>query len=207
MSNKIWTRNYDNLFSSVFGTFGYTGTTTSPNYNIPWVRDRSGTWRGPDSATTGDGINAALLSLNSDLWGYGDYSTNLNSSPRINVEVGTGNGTVSADDYQLFLPAESSNFKIGTVSKAWVYNEETHSYTKTFKIPVAYSGANPVIVTEFCIYAILCDGWNGNYPTGHSYMLYHEFLDAPVTLQQNDTLELTVEQTIVQPNYTPYPTE
>lgn len=204
MSNKIWTRNYDNLFSSVFGTFGSTGTTTAPTYARPWLRDRSGTWRGLDACWDADGSNAVVLGLNASNWMYGDYSTSYLSSAYMCVEVGTGNGEVSSDDYQLFLPATKADFAIGTVSRSWSYNEDTHSYTKVFKIPIAYSGANGVTITEFGVYGVLSSGYSGNYPNGESYMLYHEFLDTPVTLEQNDTLELTLEQTIVQPNWKPY---
>lgn len=212
--SKIWTRNYDNLFSALFGTFGSKGTSSAaaPTYEYPCIKDATGVYRTANDLYTigGAGRVAGALSINT----INGYLTNESeshehydvSTPCDNfIQVGSGNGEVSKDDYRLFLSAKS-NFALGTVKKSWTYNDSTHEYTKTFKIPIIYSGATDIIITEFGIFSILPDGTISNHG-GHFYMMYHEFLDNPITLTENDTIEINFSQSIVQPNYTPYPSE
>lgn len=209
--SKIWTRNYDNLFSALFGTFGGNGTSTAvaPTYEYPCIRDAVGIYRTAIDLHTmgGAGRVAGALSINT-INGYliNDNDTYDNyhvSTPCYNyIQLGTGTGEVSKDDYRLFLSA-NSNLVLGTIKTSWAYNDSTHEYTKSFKVPVIYSGATDITITEFGIFSVLPDGTTTNHG-GHYYMMYHEFLDNPITLTENDTIEINFSQSIVQPNYTPY---
>lgn len=212
--SKIWTRNYDNLFSALFGTFGGNGTSSAvaPTFEYPCIKDATGVYRTANDLYTigGAGRVAGALSINT-INGYltdegAAYENYHVSTPCDNfIQLGTGNGEISKDDFRLFLPAKS-NLNLGTVKTSWTYNDSTHEYTKSFKIPVIYSGATDITITEFGIFSILPDGTMTNYG-GHFYMLYHEFLDNTITLTENDTIEINFSQSIVQPNYTPYPSE
>lgn len=211
MGSKIWTRNYDNLFSAVFGTFGNQNsaeTTTAPTYDKPWVRDCVGTWRTLHYNKGVNFVHSTLLSLDASNWMYGvpNVGASTSSYPYIYLQIGGGEGVANTDDYQLFLPY-TTDLRIGTVTESWSYDSATHTYTKQFKIPVAYNGSAPITVTEFGLFGLLyCGLQNNNNRITAPTLLYHEFLDVPVTLEQNDTLEITINQSIVQPNYNPYPT-
>lgn len=210
MGSKAWTRNYDNFFSLIYGTFGSTGTTSSPTYDKPWFKDVGGIYRGLLTDYAAGSWNAMNHYIG-EVTKYGatpDGSTIIISAgdrPDVSIQLGTGTGTATKDDYRLFLPL-TSNCVLGTCTRSWGFDNETHTYTKTIKIPIAYSGSTPVTITEFGIFGMYIDIWSGSYPAAHQYMIYHEFLDTPVTLEQNDTIEITFSQSIVQPNYTPYPT-
>lgn len=200
MSNKVWTRNYDNLFSAVFGTWSNGGNVSYGTYDAPCVRDMNGRWYKIAVNASYHTYNMTALSMVGQRYQYNMPSSN--ASTTLCVRVGTGTGTVSKDDYKLFLPHTAANLTVGTVQTTWSYDSTNHTYTRTIKIPLAYSGAADLTVTEFGLYGDVMVS-DGNY--GSWCLMYHEFLDEPVTLHQNDTLELTFSQTVTQPNYTPYP--
>lgn len=209
MSNKIWTRNYDNLFSAVFGTTGGKGGSTDspPTYQYPCFRASDGSYKtlldpGATATRTHQCTFAALVisSINS----YLAYTVTTFNSNSTFIQLGSGNGSVSKDDYCLFLP-ETSGFKITNQIRSWEYIESEHKYTKLIKIAINYTGSNPKTITEFGIFGCPASESSGNDNYGYTCLLYHEFLDVPVTLEQNDTIEIKFYQSIVQPNYTPYP--
>ena len=201
MSNKIWTRNYDNLYSAAFGYWGSGGSISNPTYNKPCIKDMKGNYYviNNNSVSHFQG-NVMGMTLCTNNYSYITESSSINAD-EIGVQIGTGVGEVSKDDFCLFLPYNGNNVTVGNISINSTYDENTHTYTRTVKIPIAYSGSADLTVTEFGLFSRCSISSNS---VGRC-MIYHEFIDSPVTLHQNDTLELTFSQSIVQPNYTPYP--
>lgn len=210
---KQWTRNYDNLFVAVLGCYGTEyATTETPTHGTPYFRDVTGTYFKPaqNSFSAQNGI-ATSLALYPPV-AYGDAQSSLDQSlqyyhnNKCGIKLGTGTSEPTYDDAELHTPL-TANLTLGTVSVSTSYDEDTHIYTRTYKMPIAYSGADPINVTEFGIYIGVPYRYS---PTASSYyhksvMVYRETLDTPVTLEQNDTIEITFSQSIMQPNYTEYP--
>lgn len=204
MGNKVWTRNYDNLFSSVFGTYGVAqdNNAVTPSYDTPCYRSHNGNYYKIHITNN----RYVMFTFNQGNWCYGTNPGGV-YYPYPLIVLGTGEGIATKDDYQLFTPI-NSGFSVNPISITWRFDAATHTYTKKFIIPLLYTGDNEVRITEFGISIAL-----GEEPYSVSYdsrafgLLYHEFLDAAKVLNKNDVIEITFEQSIVQPNYTPYPSE
>lgn len=199
--SKAWTRNYDNLFSALYGTFALLQNqqSSTATYDKPSYKSINGSWW----VIPTDAYNERFITFSphaSWLYGLGKSGSYYDS---LRIQLGSGEGVSTPDNYCLFLPIDSG-FTMNTITKTWVYDSNTHTYTKTFVFPLLYTGADPVTVTEFGIFADL-GVYNSN-SNNSIAMLYHEFIDEPRTLNKNDVIEITFEQSIAQPNYTPYPT-
>lgn len=202
--SKQWTRNYDNLFSAVFGATDITySELTSPDESTPCFRNNAGKWFNPykqeASATTTIMCNSVIIGKPTQYLTSASM-TNAGGLP-ILICLGKGTTPPTYDDYCLDNPIYL-NMKIGTVTYSWAYDEETHIYTKTYKIPIVNTGSDPVEVSEFGIFGSVPYSSN---PNLHPVLLYRETLDTTFTLEQNDTIEITFSQSVMQPNYTPYP--
>lgn len=195
---KQWTRNYDNLFSFAFGAINYSGTSLdgAPIENKPCFRNYKGDWYCPGSNYTSSVACSLIIPPPLKYYTTGKLSTGFDD---IGIGLGSSSVTPTYEDYQLDSPYTSS-LTLGTISTSFNYNEETHTYTKTYKCPIAYAGTEDIVVAEFGLYT------GSTYDT-YGILIYRETLDEPITLSQNDTIEITFSQSIVQPNYTPYPTE
>lgn len=202
--SKQWTRNYDNLFSAIFGTTNITHSVlTTPSENTPCFKSPSGKLFTPKKDESGN--LTSLLCQSAVIVNPSKYLTDATASfTGIGFSViGLGKGVTppSYEDYCLENPIYL-NMEIGNVTFSWVYDEETHIYTKTYKIPIVNTGADPVEVSEFGIFC--CVPYSSN-PNSYPVLVYRETLDTTFTLEQNDTIEITFSQSIMQPNYTPYP--
>lgn len=211
---KQFTRNYDNMFVGAFGCVNtYSDSPPSPStpsFDVPMIRHTDGNYYplsldGNRSLIVGGGITILPPAF------YGLKNFGISSSTKLgdilgmssSIMLGTGTTPASYEDYHLESPI-TSNMTMGVVSSSWEYEPDTHIYTKTYKIPVAYSGTNDVTISEFGIYCPCTSYWPSRLDTT---LIYRETLDYPITLSQNDTIEITFSQSIMQPNYTPYPTE
>jgi hypothetical protein len=134
------------------------------------------------------------------------YSSNGNAEWGLSfIQLGTGDNTPTYEDYALQSPV-TSGLTLNTVSTSYSYDSDTHTYTRTYKIPIAYSGSDPITIKEFGIFCGLPYTFTSNNVYQNPILVYRETLDTSVTLEQNDTIEITFSQSIVQPNYTSYPT-
>lgn len=222
-NQKMWTRNYDNFFSGICGCVGngpaHEGS--APNEARPYFRNLTGgymagsfnNWSGlgnstgialhrPSSYVTGTGFTFQYTTVS-----YSQLDSFI--QPYWGICLGSGTDAPSYEDYELKVPIRS-NMTIGTITQiANTYDATNHTYTYGYKVPIAYSGANDITINEFGLYAPVFNSspsksylWNAN-----ATLVYHEVFEEGITLHQNDTIELTITQTVTQPNYHPYPTE
>lgn len=204
---KQFTRNYDNLFVSTFAfdmdTTAST-TTDTPNHEKPYFRTTNGSYvtTGATAPYVKSIQDASVRIYPPTTYGVSDESFSGATAcyPRTSIQLGSGSTTPSYDDYCLHTPF-TANMSLGTVSTSTVYDPDTHIYTRTHKIPILYSGSEPITVTEYGIFTTFCRSTSKLAKT----LVYRETLDTPVTLEQNDTIEITFSQSIMQPNYTEYP--
>lgn len=221
-NKKMWVRNYDNLFSALFGI----GASSSTSYNTP--TDSSPLVRFPNG-------NGQYVSLSIDdtfkthysaaltLTAPSAYMTSANSTVEIasyvngvpsfarlypapwGICLGGGTNDPTYEDYEIGSPIRS-NMTVGTVTRLEPsYDSVAHSYTYGFKIPIAYSGSEAAIINEFGLYAPVTTDAGSDAHSAKRLLVYHEVFEQSITLQQNDTIEISVTQTVTQPNYTPYP--
>lgn len=204
---KQFTRNYDNLFSYCFGCRNSSHTTTeTPTHEIPHFKHPDGYYF-TGSMSKGYARNAALTTVCiPDILYYGASNQSPSCETFSSIQIGTGNTPPSYEDYCLHTPL-SNNLTLGTVSYSSKYDSDTHIYTLDIKIPIIYNGTESVTASEYGIFVGIPRSVSGSSVYSLPTMIYRETLDEPVTLEQNDTIEITFSQSIVQPNYTPYPTE
>lgn len=203
---KQWTRNYDNLFSTAFGMDLFGGNqqyVSTPSHNVPHFRKTDGGYMKPQCAYE---FCRAIISHGATIpkpstYGTADYKPSGESTNSASVLIGCGTTTPTKEDFNLEMSL-TSNVSMGAVSATNAYDEATHIYTKTYKIPILYSGADPVTIGEFGIFVGV--PYNGSNQT--KVLVYRETLETPVTLEQNDTFEITFSQSFMQPNYSDYPT-
>lgn len=221
-NKKMWTRNYDNFFSGICGCLG-SGPShdgSAPNEARPYFRNLTGgymtgsfnNWAGLGNST---GVSlhrpASYVTGTNHTFTYTAVSySQLDSfiQPYWGICLGSGTDDPSYEDYELKVPIRA-NMTIGTITQIEnTYDPSTHSYTYGYKVPIAYSGSTDVTINEFGLYAPVFSGNPAkNYPwSASSTLVYHEVFEEGITLHQNDTIEITVTQTVVQPNYQPYPT-
>ena len=215
-NQKIWNRNYDNLFCDVYASVNHDeSTTSSPNHNKIWYRTPDGTYRTSETNEYYYKRFIALLSCALSIPTINTYISNysLNSfydgdpdEYLYGIQIGTGTGEATKEDYKLFTPL-LSNCKIGAEAVlSSNYDATTHSYSRVIKVPINYTGANAVNVSEFGIFAPIPKRNTGITAISSTpILIYHEVFDEPITLEQNDTIEITLTQTIQQPNYSEYP--
>lgn len=223
-NNKMWVRNYDNLFSALFGIGASSSTTyNTPTESVPLVRFPNGngqyvslsldeTFKTHYSAAiTLTAPKAYMTSASSTV----EIATYVNGAPSFamlypapwGICLGGGTTAPTYEDYEIGSPIRS-NMAVGTVTSLEPsYDAVTHSYTYGYKIPISYSGSAPTNINEFGLYAPVTTSAGGNAHTATRLLVYHEVFEQGITLQQNDTIEISVTQTVTQPNYTPYPSE
>ena len=211
-NQKIFTRNYWNLFSAVYGTHNTSQQETeTPTHDNVFIRCWNGKYLKPLTGNYPQYLAACAMSL--ALFPFG---TSYLNAPQTNdwtsfeglvprILLGTGTGELSTDEYHLFAPVYT-NFTNGVIRYSNEYNADTNTYTKQVKIPIAYSGTSPIVITEFGIYGGIPRGvYSSDRPYYFHALLYHELLENPITLEPNDTIEITFSQSIVQPHFSPYP--
>lgn len=211
-NQKTFTRTYWNLFSALFGGANNgSASTETPSYNNQiYCQNTDGVYKTilPYHFYYMYAIadNLAMYDLSRyyvDNFNNNSYSSHDNLHPFI--QLGKGTGELSEENYNLFEPL-FTNFTIGTMKLTSTYDAVTHQYTRTWVVPFAYSGNEPVTISEFGVYGKIPTGvYNTDRPYYSNCLLYHELLETPVTLQTNDTIEITFSQSIVQPHYTEYP--
>lgn len=217
-NQKMWNRNYDNLFSQAFGWKGNSEQHSLPTEEKPMFRRASdgAYFSGIGDNGISNGIAMSCASLNA----ISSYLTNTNStiswantvSSSISgfksgwsICLGSGNEPPLYEGYNLLTPIYS-NMTLGTVTLIpTTYDSVNHSYTYGYKIPIAYSGTNDVVINEFGLYVPIVVEADRHLVGGYPMMIYHEVFETGIILHQNDTLEITITQTVIQPNYTPYP--
>lgn len=210
---KQWTRNYDNLFSACFGVSKCNYVTKDvPDHTQPCFRNPIGTYFTPFiNDTTTRVLSSGLVIpppsyLAADSYGNIKYSDNTHGNDAISkIVFDSGESDLSYEDYNVFSPI-IGNLTTLTQSTSNTYNADTHTYTRSYTLPFSYSGTSPITIKGFGIYIGIPYNYSGSYTYYHLALVYRETLDEPITLEQNDTIEITFSQSIVQPNYTPYPT-
>lgn len=219
-NKKVWTRNYDNAFSALYGIWGNgPATQSTPDESAPFFRIcNGGSW---DKCYSAQHFKA-LFSLATTICPPSVYmkqpyttidiiTTTYSSISGINAKwgicIGSGEADPTYEDWDLQTPIRD-NVSVGTISSIpQVYDQVSHTYTYGFKVPLAYSGSTTVNVNEFGLYAPFINQ-TGSYNTSiyaQAMLVYHEVFESPIVLEQNDTIEITITQTVQQPNYTPYP--
>lgn len=208
-----WTRNYDNMFCALFGygSLSYNAISTA-THSKPLVRTILGNYKTPyvgsksvdDNSNAGPYVSLALggekryLTSNNETQQYSTYGTYSC------VQIGASDTPVSYDDYKLYEP-HLNNLSVNTSGIKIInngYKSDTHSYSFTIKIPIGYSGNSNITVREFGLFGSVRIA-SANYVIPVLY--YREVLENEIVLEPNDTIEITITQSIVQPNYTPYP--
>ena len=221
-NKKMWVRNYDNLFSALFGLGSSSSTTyNTPTESVPLVRfpDGNGQYVSLSMNDTFKTHYSAALTLTAptaymtsayssvEIAGYANGAPSfawLYSAPW-GICLGGGTDAPSYDDYEIGSPIRS-NMTVGTVTTLTPsYDAVTHSYTYGYKVPIAYSGSEPTTINEFGLYAPVTTSAGMDAHTATRLLVYHEVFEQGIALQQNDAIEISITQTVTQPNYTPYP--
>lgn len=227
-NQKIWTRNYYNLLAAGYGSNHEVANDniTTPTEDVPCIRKLDGSYMniycGQHTSTSTSDIPKSygeLCLLSTTLQGVFGYLYQQTSYPGRNafihtysdtgyplptwyIALGTGTGTATYEDYDLFTRIQSQ-INIGNVTQIpFSYDDINHKYTYGYKAPFYYSGGLDVDITEMGIYALAPYSPN---PRGDSCLIYHEVFENVITLQQNDSIEITLMQSVIQPNYQPYP--
>ena len=218
-NQKMWTRNYYNFFTGIFGCVGagpaHDGA--APNEARPYFRKLTGEYFAGTFNNVGGLFNSASLSLhspsayvnNTDFkihyasYSYGDLDYFI--QPYWGICLGSGTDAPSYEDYEIKIPIHD-NMTIGTITSIPnTYDSVNHTYTYGFKVPIAYGGTNDVVINEFGLYAPVYISTPSQNDMGVAALVYHEVFEQGITLHQNDTIEITVTQTVENPNYIPYP--
>ena len=195
MASKQWTRNYDNLFAYVYGVDREASVT-------PMFRRMEGDYVkgfvGTSSTTTSPKANACHSLSMPYTWSYLSSATSKDSSVYTYIQLGSGNTPVSYDGYALGSPI-TSNMKLTTANTehSYEYDEATQTYTQKVKMLISYSGTETITVGEFGVFLCYPVNTSSNYPV----LVYHETLDAPVTLNAGDTIDIRFTRSIVQPSH------
>ena len=215
---KIYTRNYDNMFTLAFGgghiSFVNNAEQKYDVASIP-LKICSGELMQPINRP---GINPCAMGISSTGF-YSDYHSSVNSpslsmnkitdyGENLFVCFGGSDREVSYEDYELVQPFYS-NMTIGARSYYSYFDNELHKYTRTCKFVVTYSGTSQITVKEFGVYATapntIAYKSDGIVYSGVPCLIYRETFDNPFVLNQNDAIEITYSQAIVIPHYQPYP--
>lgn len=205
---KIWTRNYDNLITAIFG--GSVSNTqelaAAPTHMTPLLKNVNGNYYTIDVRSTKSSASEALgawmrvlnMYMNSSNVVYGSSAS---TSKPFGVVLGTGTTEVSKEDYKLASQLGTSNFTLANVVElALDWNEELHTYTVGAKITLTYKGTDDVTVSECGLFT-----FGGISVNNGAVLLYREVLENPITLSQNDNIEIEIKQTVMQLNYSDYP--
>lgn len=211
-NQKIFTRTYWNLFSALFGGANNgEASTQTPSYdNHIYCRNTDGVYKAillyNNNYFYSIADNLAMYNLND---AYRSSFTNGMSASYYSlkpfIQLGNGTGELSEENYNLFAPL-FTNFTIGSMKLSSKYDDITHQYARTWLVPFAYSGNNPITISEFGVYGMIPTVYyRPDTPKCDFCLLYHELLEIPITLQTNDTIEITFSQSIVQPHYNEYP--
>lgn len=223
-NKKMWVRNYYNLFSALFG-IGESSSATynTPTESVPLVRFPDGngqyvslsindTFKTHYSAALTLTAPSAYMTSAISTVEIADYVNGVPSFARLRsapwgICLGSGTNDPTYEDYEIGSPIRSS-MTVGSVTKLNPsYDSVAHSYTYGYKIPIAYSGSETITINEFGLYAPVTTSASGEYHSATRLLVYHEVFEQGITLQQNDTIEISITQTVTQPNYTPYPSE
>lgn len=212
---KQWTRNYDNLFLAAFGLNNSSYKTTDvPTYaqGEIYFRTIEGHYMTPylnrASAPHSHGaLTSSMVIPDITYAGNSTYDNDYYGGAGVaKILLGSGDAEPSYEDYTLDEPKTTGFTTLQRTIKD-AYDHDTHTYTRTYKIPLSYSGAEAFTVREFGIYVGVPYQYNSPYVYSYFTLVYRETLDEPITLQQNDTIEITFSQSITNPNYIPYSTE
>lgn len=199
-----WTRNYDNFVYALTVVNNSNSTTTPTTYDPPlrakWTNGSIATislQKGPSS-----GSRPTPLSIFKSAPNAMNYENSYSgvTAGYAYVMFGTGETAESYEDYKLDAAIEGGSFTALTDS----LTESTidgNSITGGVAVrSYQYTGSSPVTVKEFGVYAIIASSGSYDYPS----LLYRKVLDAPITLEQYDRIEITVELPTITP-LTPYP--
>lgn len=217
---KIYTRNYDNMFTLAFGGghIAYVNN-AEQKYGVDSIplKTCSGQLIQPVNRP---GMNPCAIGVSSTGF-YSEYHSSVNNpsftfnkitdyGENLFVCFGGSDREVSYEDYELVQPFYS-NMTIGSRSYYSYFDEELHKYTRTCKFVVTYSGTPQIAVKEFGVYATAPNTINyassGLVYNGLPCLIYRETFNTPFVLNQNDAIEITYSQAIVIPHYQPYPSE
>ena len=203
---KIWTRNYDNYIAAIFGGCADANSVrvSVPSYEKPVYKNPDGLYAtfSTRNITNNNRFYTCKI-LNLEMHGNTRYGLDSSSDDPFCCLFGGGNQEVTKDDCNLQTPY-SSGFSIGSsFSIDPVWNEATHSYTIGCKLLFNYTGTAELTVSEFGLFGYMYGGHP--LPDKAFALFYREVFATPITILQNDSIEVTITQTIVQPNYTPYP--
>lgn len=218
MANQyVWTRNYWKLYPLNFGFTGEgTNETNNPTDDNIWFRTTDGVYRTAlNRFGTGYLTFTDISQYNHPALQYSAYTETYKNDTRTDLGspaliLGNGTGTLSEDSYEIFSKI-GENITVGTKSVTHEKDVETHKYTRVIKFPITYSGANPVTITEMGFYGMIPYITRRESSTAPVYtylkpiLLYHELFETPMELLQNDSMEITFRQSIIEPNYSPYP--
>ena len=117
------------------------------------------------------------------------------------IAFGTGSGTPSANDYNLFTRADSVLNYLSNVQETWFDANDGKEY-KNVVVTVQNKSAKPITITEWGIFTKLTrlnTSINPAYPSyqaQYMILLYHDMLDTPVTLQPNQAATFTLTLTL-----------
>lgn len=168
-SSGVWTSNWEGIKNYLLCGFVRDGWST--------IKDENG--------NIADGYSGATP--------MGDYQ-NLNY-PTTNAPViifGTGSTAPSVNDLGLAHKWTTNISRISLTNGSRIYDDTTHTATKTITTTVQNTGSNPVTITEWGIVGRAWRGTNNNFDV----LMYRALLDTPVTLNQYESATLTVTITV-----------
>lgn len=213
MSNGIITRNYYNALTIAAAGIDNSGTTTEypqdKDGNV-WLRKGDGYYIAPSEKLTEyvSGIvpnysaSSATYPTFNYVTSYGKSSVFSIGVDAMGVQLGTGDAPLSYEDFKLDEPIVSG-IRLISSTKTFEFDESSNSFIRGVKMVLNYTLEAPVTITEFGVFKPV---YSGNASSGClPFLMYRELLTNPITLQQNDNIEINFKQVTPHINYSPFP--
>ena len=199
----VWTRNFFNLLTAAMYCDDTTASSTAPSSYDPPLRARgiNGAWKQINlngstyqnpaiEAITGKGGVALQTASHIPIAGY-----------NLSIALGSSSAPATYEDYNVGTLITSGFSIANAVTQSTAYDSDTHVISSKRAVTITRTAAGSATVGEFGIFApILSAGGSDYTPT----LVYHEVFETPYTLEQGESLIITLNKGGEVFNYTPY---
>ena len=199
----VWTRNWFNLLTAAILCDDTTASSAQPTTYNPPLRARgiNGAWKQINlngsvyqnpaiESITGKGGVTLQTATHIPIGGY-----------YLSIALGSSSTPATYEDYNVGSLI-TSGFSIATsVTQTTTYDDDTHSISSKRAVTITRTAAGSATVGEIGIFAPIISAGGSDYtPT----LVYHEVFDTPYTLEQGESLIITLNKGGEIYNYTPY---
>lgn len=203
----VWTRNYTNMLALLFaGPVGEynSGTNTYSDTNLA-IKNWAGQYIKPQNSAW---LEAGASRQNNAPEIMAGMITRFNYIHYIGTSGGgmgifCGSGAQTGDLYEAYTldqPITSGlSLSTGEPPISVTYDSTNHKYTRTYSLGITNTSASNKTISEIALIA-----YTGPYTEGA--VIYYDTFE-PITLEQYESVVITISQSFPLINYQPYPSE